>query len=250
MVVRQPENGHASLFPSFAGCVGSLGGINDAGIACGQMSSWSDDETDYGIPMTFRLKLALDHAHDAKEAIDIIISDSTCGYNFIVSNGLTPISYAVETTAHHFYVGTWSDPVESTSPCWQINDVVRRTNFFIDPTTAATQRDTYDISSFIRFIFRKNPDFPYWRHYQALSDALEDEWGTLTLNTTMDMLRNVYSGKTDILVFIAQLLGLLRTIHQWVACPKTGDMLVSFATPTESAFKNQVHYFNLYRLIA
>ena len=53
MFVRQPESGHASLYPGFAGLAGCLGGINSAGLALGQSSSWCEDETDYGTPVSY-----------------------------------------------------------------------------------------------------------------------------------------------------------------------------------------------------
>jgi hypothetical protein len=249
MIVREPEDGYASLYPGFAGFAGCLGGINDQGIAVGQASSWCDDETDYGTPMTFRLKYALEHAQTADEAAAIITNNSTCGYNYIISDAKQPLGYAVETTATLSYIGTWDNPSEETDPCWEIQDVVRRTNFFINPETAKTQRENYDPSSIIRFILGKNPDYPFWRHYQTLSRGIESIWGLIDLNTTMTMLRQVYTGQTDPLVFLAQFFGFLRTMHQWVACPETGEMVISFASPTKSAFKNQVYFFNLNELL-
>ncbi len=249
MIVRQPDNGYASLQPGFAGFVGSLGGINTEGVGLGQMSSWCSDETDYGTPMTFRLKLVLDHAATTTEAITYITTNSTCGYNYIVSDADEHTGYAVETTAHYSYAGTWDNPVESTPPCWSIPAVVRRTNFFINPTTASTQRDRYDPSSLLLFLIGYNPDFPYWHHYNTLSNGIEDTWGAMNLNTTISMLRDVYNGRTNILMFIAQRIGLLRTMHQWVACPETGEMIITFASVEKSAFKNQLHYFNLKKLV-
>jgi hypothetical protein len=38
--------------------------------------------------------------------------------------------------------------------------------------------------------------------------------------------------------------------NQWVACPATGDMVFSFATHDQMAFKTQIHYVNLYDLLS
>ena len=38
-------------------------------------------------------------------------------------------------------------------------------------------------------------------------------------------------------------------LHQWVSCPETGDMVVSFADADKSANENPVHYFNLFELL-
>jgi len=37
--------------------------------------------------------------------------------------------------------------------------------------------------------------------------------------------------------------------NQWVACPSTGGMVVSFATHSQLAFQTTPHYFNLYDLL-
>jgi hypothetical protein len=38
-------------------------------------------------------------------------------------------------------------------------------------------------------------------------------------------------------------------MHQWVACPKTGDMLICFASKDRIASINPVHHFNLFKLL-
>ncbi|HEC95329.1 MAG TPA: hypothetical protein ENI45_05125 [Thermoplasmatales archaeon] len=104
LIVREPSNGFASMDPSFAGFVGSLGGLNEKGIATEVLSSWSNDEWCNGVPMMFRQRMVLDHSSTITDAIDILISNKTCGWNFIVSDGKIPVSYVVETTANHSYV--------------------------------------------------------------------------------------------------------------------------------------------------
>ena len=37
--------------------------------------------------------------------------------------------------------------------------------------------------------------------------------------------------------------------HQWVVCPETGDIIVSFADGEQQAQYNNLHYFNVYELI-
>jgi hypothetical protein len=38
-------------------------------------------------------------------------------------------------------------------------------------------------------------------------------------------------------------------MHQWVACPKTGEIVVSFASAKKNAHQNPVYYFNLFELL-
>jgi predicted choloylglycine hydrolase len=140
LIARKPTGFFSSVSPSEAGMVTASDGLNDMAIATGMLSSWTDDETLQGIDVGFRMRMVLDTASNITEALDIITSNKTLGYNFIVSDGKIPISYAVETTANLSYIGTWDNQTESTKPFWKIDYVVRRSNMFINTTTAETQR--------------------------------------------------------------------------------------------------------------
>ncbi|RLF42204.1 MAG: hypothetical protein DRN12_01025 [Thermoplasmata archaeon] len=258
IIIREPSNGFASLDPSFAGFIGSLGGINENCIAVEVLSSWSDDEQYNGIPMVFRQRMVLDHAASIEDAIDILTSNRTCGWNFIVSDGKIPIGYAVEVTANYSYVGTWNNTIESTYPFWVIDHVVRRTNIFIDSTTASTQRKRYDprlfpiLSLFINInplSWGMVPSSIPWIHYRALSEGIESKLGMLDLNSSMTVARELYQGKIDRFFSLLVELGFYSTLHQWVACPETGDILISFATRDKDAYENPVHHFNLFSLL-
>jgi hypothetical protein len=263
LVIRKPDNGYASIDVSFAGNVGCSGGINEKGIGIGLMTSFSDDETLHGTQLSFRIRMVLDHASTIEEALSIIDTNKTLGWNFIISDCKIPIAYAVEQTANLSYAGTWNDPVESTSPLWSMDSIVRRANFFIDPDLAATQRYQYDPTSFPRWvmwklgIIDKDTYFVEFYHYKALSVGLEEHWGKLDLDTTMSIVRDVYNLNTDVIWFkILKKLFLVvydweiyTPWHQWAMCPETGDIAVSFAGGDKKAFENPVHYFNFYDLL-
>jgi len=69
----------------------------------------------------------------------------------------------------------------------------------------------------------------------------------------MLIMQNVYNGTTDKFLKMATILtkghGFLESWNQWVACPETGDMLVSFASYNKYASKNPYHQFNLFELL-
>jgi hypothetical protein len=257
LIVRKPNSRYASVYPGSAGVVYSWGGINDKGIAIESNTCLTYDSTFHGISAAFRMRLVLDYAATAEEAINIINSNRTCGWNFIISDGMIPRGYIIEQTANLVYVGTWFDPVESTDPFWEIENIVRRCVMFISPVCAATeqQRKTYDpsgVRGFLMFLMRKNLYFPVWVQYRALSKNFENQWGTLDLNTTMKSFRDVYRGKTDFLFFVMQKLRSFsfKALHQWVACPETGEIVISFAdADNETACETPVHYFKLSELL-
>jgi len=256
LIVRKPENGYASISPSIAGSLSGGGGFNERGIAIGIHTCWSRDQTLHGTPALIRLEMVLDHASSASESIKYLTTNSTIGWSFDLSDGTVPIGYAVEVTANHSYVGTYNDPVESTPPFWAIDHVVRRTNFFISPEIAATQRNHYDPSGIAgawRLITSNDPFFVIWNSYRAMSNLLEKNLGNLDLNNSMELFKKGYRGDTDImlkmLIKLAEGTSFNRAWNMWVACPETGDIVVSFAEKDKIAFDTPSHYFNLYRLL-
>lgn len=257
LVVAKPDNGYAIMYPS-ASCLFFTGGINEKGIATSILYSWNNDQTCYGTPVPLRHLMALFTSSTASEAIDILSTNETNGYNFIVSDGKIPIGYALETTASKMYYGTWNDSSESIRPFWSIPNVVRRTNFFISPECASEQRPRYRPSIFpfiSTFLFRNRlgntliPAAIPWMHYIALSKGIEKLTGKMNLDNALGMLRNVYLGRTDLRFFFIQKFQAFTPLHQWVACPVTGDMFCAFAEKNKSAMKTTVHHFNLYDLL-
>ena len=255
LIVRRPEDAHASLYPEDAGAVCCWSGVNEKGIAIGEDTVLTNDTTFHGISAAFRMRMVLDYADTAEEAIDIMNSNRTCGWNFVISDGNVPIAYAVEQTANLTYISTWNDPVEAINPFWQIEGAVRRVNMFFDPDLAVleTGRLRYDpsgLQSILWLLQGQSFMFIPWRHYYALSKEIEHRYGTLDLNRTMSLFRDEYCGRTDFVMFLFnRILGVYRSIFQYVVCPETGDMVFSFAGKETNAFDNPVHYVNLFKLL-
>ncbi|MCX6664333.1 MAG: C45 family autoproteolytic acyltransferase/hydrolase [Euryarchaeota archaeon] len=259
LVVRKPTNGSVSLCPSIAGSFHTGGGINEHGIALGIQICWSKDQTFQGNPYHFRVQQVLDYATTAEEALQILNTNRTHGFNFIVSQATPAEGFALEQSANYTYVGSYDNPVESTSPFWAIEHVVRRTNVFIDPTIAATQRKRYDPTGFIGFLnlllYKKTncPFFAVYQLYSSVSKGLNISWGTMDLNGTMAVLQNGYRASDFPLLRLIEILGkgtgMAEAWNQWTACPENGDMVVSFATHDQMAYQTEPHYFNLYSLL-
>ena len=175
LIIRNPKNGYASMIPSIAGSLHGGGGFNSAAMAIGMHTSMTFDYKFNGTPAFFKVMEVLDHAASIDEALGILIKNLTSGWTFVVADGKIAKAYAVEITAHHYYFGGWNNSVESTPPFWQIKDVVRRTNFFISPQLAATQRSHYNpagLKGFIR-LFLGDPYFAIWQSYKAMSIEIE-----------------------------------------------------------------------------
>jgi hypothetical protein len=252
LIVRNPEKGYASLSPQFSGEIVSWGGINEMGIAVGELSQTSRDTTFHGINGAFRMRMVMDYASTAQEALHIMNSNRTCGWNFIVSDGNIPNGFVIEQTANLVYIGDWNNPTESIEPFWAIEDVVRRGNLYIAPSLASSQRDIYNPSGlpgFLRFLFGGDVYFVVWSQYKAISEEIERQHGTLNLNSTITLMRYVYDGETDPVFNFMQIIGAYVSGHQWVAYPESGEMVISFSDGSTLAHETPIHYFNLFELL-
>ena len=251
IIFAKPESGHDFIYPSLAGYV-IEGGINDKGISIANMWSPNKDHNDYGQPMGLRLFEVLYRADTAEEAIEILTSSRTYGYNFIVSDSKVPIGYAVETTANNVYYGTWDDPTESNRPFKEIKNVVRRTNCFLNSETAAAQRSKYRPQHLRNIIEGNKEGIPWvyvWHQFNSLSSGIKRNLGDLDVETAMNMLRNMYKGDYDRVWRY-----LLRKTPEevwwhWSACPETGEMLISFANKEYSGQYTSFYHLNFLKII-
>jgi hypothetical protein len=256
MIVRTPTLGYASLVPDFAGSIGCWNGINEMGIAVGEDTCVTNDTTFQGICPWIRMRMVLDHASTGGEALAILVSNRTCGTNFVLSDANQPIGYALDQTANLSYAGTWDNPGEGIHPFWQIKDVVRRVPQYVNPQCAALERHRYrydpgGLWGFFLFATMKSYMFVGWTHYKALSKEIEKRYGTLTLNGTMSLLHDEYVGDTNGVMKMIRVTNFhgLQCLCQWVCSPATGDLVIRFARNNTLACYNQVHYFHIFDLI-
>ena len=255
MIIRNPQFGYASITPDFAGSISVWHGINEKGIVVGENSCYSWDTTFHGINQCFRMRMVLDQCDTGEKAITILTSNRTCGTNFILSDANVPIGYALDQTANFSYVGTWNDPVEDTYPFWQIKDVVRRSIFYIDPECASVEFERFQynpsgLKSFIYACFGRSGIWFRWIHFRELSEQIERYYGTFDVNSTMKALREEYTGKSSFLMYFnTRILGIWQCLYQWVVCPETGEMVISFASSDTRACYEPIYYFNIFNLI-
>jgi len=253
LIVREPQGGYASVFPVLAGGIFCRGGMNEKGIVVSSEASYTPDFTYNATWFACRKLMVLDNASNASEAIAIMNSSRNGCINFVISDGNTPEAFVCEETSNMTYVGTWDNEAESRSPFWQIEQVVRRKNFFIHPDLAKTQRPFYSprIFPILTFFKTRHMFFTSWRYYKTLSEEIEERWGKLDVNLTFSMARLIYRGETDWFLKLCGLAGWesFSAFHQWIAYPKAGDFAFSFADREQKAQYNTIHYVNLYNLL-
>ncbi|MCX6667948.1 MAG: C45 family autoproteolytic acyltransferase/hydrolase [Euryarchaeota archaeon] len=251
LIVAKPDNGYAFMYPTFAGYVVESG-VNEKGISISNTASPCEDENDYGAPIGIRIFESLFHASNIEEAINILNKNKTFGYDVLISDVNKNEGYVLEQTANLSCISKWNDTNESIRPFYQLSHIIRRTNHFINPETAATQRDYYNLKD-LRYLlhFRFGPIYEWYR-YKAISSGCRKYIGDLDLNNALSLIRNVYLGRYGgVIWYIIKNTGLKKanSWYQWSYSPKTGDMLICYASQDKVASVNPIHHFNFFELL-
>ena len=245
VIVRDPDDYHAWITPGFSGQLGSLGGMSEAGITVsGPNVSGSNDETDEGLPAAFRVSRTLEEADAIEDALLTMSLDRTRGWNFVVGDGKIPVACAVEMTANEFYYGTWDDPVEGIIPHFQMKDVVRRTNHFLDPVTAATQRDPYSA-----LMDPESEWFGYYLFYLGISlkAAPFTTTGMMSARRLCDVVNILYK---EIGFIFRKIEGYeYPVLWQSICCPNSGVFHVVYAEGDVPATYFTGEWYNFYDLL-
>ena len=231
VIARFPTNGKANVVPAWAGFLGAVTGMNEAGISVGEKGSASDDESFDGMPMIFIVREVLRRSGTLAEAVEILRKGPrTCGFNFIVGSGDERLATAVEVTRNHFYLSGMGDDAENIPPHRALPDAVRRTNHFIGREIAKTQprrSENYH---------PKNYREGTWLRYQRITEYLEAHRGRLDAPSMVALLRRYPPGPP--------------CLHQAVMCPTDRIIWVSQAvddrTSKTAGAQNQT--FHAYRL--
>jgi len=182
VVVYKPESGNAYILVGYLGEIQTFTGMNNQGIALGKNGCSSTDLTLDGMPSGFMLKQVLQYSNNLMEATDIICqTPRTKGWNIVLGDGKDLNAAAVEISADHCKVFWAGDPAEDIEPHYNIPNAVRRTGHYVDPELAATQRSPYDP--------RVTWCAGSWDRYEKLSQLIEDNYGNIDAEESMEFLR-------------------------------------------------------------
>ena len=254
IVVVKPQGEIPYMFFSWPGFIGASDGMNAEGICVGNMSDPSRFETPAGLPMLFRVKQTLGHAHNLDEAIAWMIKKPyEGGYNFLVADGKVPAAMVIEMDAGKLYVGGWDGPAESNHYAYQgreyayepKQDLLTRTNHPQSADLIADHKGKIDDG--------KAHGKSSVHRYRDLRGRLVADYGRLDLESMYNILRDHYEsvewekGPT-----------LGATSHQLAFDPRTGDFLIAFSrgNPLKegrravSAFSQPYHRYNFFELLA
>jgi len=181
VTVYEPENGNVFVSVGWPGVIGVATGMNKEGITLESNLSSSSDKTLDGMPSVFIHKKVLQYSTNLTEAIYIICqADRTTGYNILLGDGKNLNACAVEISDNYCKVFWAGDPAEDIGPHFSIANAVRRTNHYVDTELAATQRSPYDPRVGWNWT---------WNRYEKLSQLIEDNYGNITAEMSIEFLR-------------------------------------------------------------
>jgi len=101
-----PTAGHSFVAVNWAGMVGCLTAMNDAGLCIGEESVASPRDTSLdGKPLFMLIREAIQYSGSLAEAVKSVTdSPGTCGYHVTICDGKARDARTVELTAHHHAV--------------------------------------------------------------------------------------------------------------------------------------------------
>jgi len=133
--VVRPSGKRAFVNVGWAGFIGVLTGVNEAGLSIGQIGAETAEATFRGEPMAFLMRRVLEEADDVDEAAALIRqARRTVGVNYVVADARAGRAVAIETTRRAVRVFEADDPAEHTVRYARpMRDVVFRADTAMDP---------------------------------------------------------------------------------------------------------------------
>ena len=173
VLIEEPDKGIPFALLAWAGCIGSVTGMNAEGITFGEMTSSTADETLDGMPLFFACRRILDGCHDLNEVEQFVKTyPDTTGWNFMVADGEASDARAFEVDAKQRFVYRPNDPREFHPPMsYPIPNAIRRTNHPITPALQESIASRLGITGLLVPVVRTAvPFMDTWQRYAALGE--------------------------------------------------------------------------------
>lgn len=145
VIIQRPAGKHAFANLGYAGFIGVLSGVNDAGISIGEVGAETVDQTYRGMPMAFVLRKILEDADNLDDVRRLMeTTPRTRGYNYVFADAEAKQVMAVEATRSHVAVFGPDDPKErAVNYAAPVADAVFRGDTAFDPVIRDVQRASH-----------------------------------------------------------------------------------------------------------
>jgi isopenicillin-N N-acyltransferase like protein len=227
ILVWRPKGGIPFMMVGWAGCIGSVSGMNARGITIGEMTVRSPDETFDGLPLLITMRRVLETAETLDEAVAVIQKGPrTLGWNFVIGDSKIPDVRALEVDALQCNVYAPMAPEENGMTGHRaLPDAVRRSNHPCGAPQLKKLARMYgeakgmDLSNWeavrplaVEMLKSENT----WQRYDWLGRQIEARPGTLDVPEALQLLANgpVHND---------------QTLHSWVFDPTNQVVYVAVA---------------------
>lgn len=229
-----PKGKHGFASMGFAGFVGVLAGMNDAGISVGQVGSSSSEESLQGTSFVLLLRRILEEAGTASAGARIVRkAKRTVGINYMIASAVERQALALETTSKHFAQFKDDDPSEKKCPyAVPIKGAVFRSDTAFDPQVRHLQTASNGDPKLAVAPDPHGSD-PYDIRYLEQAKMAKEKYGKIDLGVMFAMAKR-----------IAPRSNILSTVFAYP------DFYVSFAQGDLPAADGPFHRFNLNELLA
>ena len=226
ILVWRPTGGTSFMMVGWAGSIGSVSGMNAAGITMGEMTLPSPNATFDGLPLFLQFRNVLENCGTLQQAVDFLVNcPRTSGWNFIIGDAKIPDGRAFETDAKRCNVYAPMDPKETEETAHQaIEDAVRRTNHPVSKEALVElavelgsqfgiKATTWEeLKPLLPLVKRQNS----WQRYDFLGKQITAKPGAVDVQKALEILAN---GPVFCDV----------TLHSWVFDPAKQTVYVSNA---------------------
>jgi isopenicillin-N N-acyltransferase-like protein len=231
--VVAPEGKHRFVNLGFIGFIGALSGLNERGIAIGQIGSRSADEHHKGTSFVFLLRRILEEAGTADDAARIVSeARRTVGINYVVGSAIEQRAVAMETTARHFARFHDADPGEEKSEfAVPLRHAVFRADTAFDPVVRGLQTCSNGDPN------RDGIEDPrgssaYDKRYLWQADMAQEYSGRITTNEVFALAKRV-----------AMKSNIQSVVYAWP------EFWVAYARDDAKAAESEYHHFDLRELL-
>jgi isopenicillin-N N-acyltransferase-like protein len=224
LLVAKPQGKFAFAAPSYAGLVGVVSGMNEKGIAVGEIGAGATEaERNFnGTPMPFLLRTVLETCDTAVKAAAVFENAKrTAGYNFVFGDPGNNTARACETSSQYFAVYKDNDPNEKAIPGnLAAPDCVFRAEGICDQKRIAeTKHDTV----------------AQCHRYQVMGKGIKDNYGKID---------------SAIAIKIAQAAAMDGNLHSVIYCNTDRELWVANAVGMTRASETEYKHFRMADLLA
>ena len=224
LLVAKPQGKFAFVAPSYAGMVGCVSGMNEKGIALGEIGAGATEaERNFnGTPMPFMLRRVLETCDTAEKAAALVENTKrTAGYDFVFGDPGNNTARACETSSKYFAAYADDDPREKAiEGNLAMSDAVFRAEGICD-------RKRIDETG--------HHTVAQCKRYQIMGKGLRDNYG------------KVDAAKA---IAIAQAAAMEGNLHSIIYCNTDRELWVANAVGLKRACDTEYKHFRMADLLA